>query len=34
MTSVWVDLDAVKAVVGRDWIEAILFGDEAKVART
>jgi hypothetical protein len=32
MTSVWKDLDAIRTSVGENWCEAILFGDEAKIA--
>ncbi|MCB1494216.1 MAG: antibiotic biosynthesis monooxygenase [Bauldia sp.] len=32
MTSVWTDTDAIKRAVGENWQEAILFGDEARIA--
>lgn len=32
MTSVWNDIDAIRTAVGENWSEAILFGDEAKIA--
>jgi quinol monooxygenase YgiN len=32
MTSVWESLDAIRASVGQNWREAILFGEETKIA--
>jgi quinol monooxygenase YgiN len=32
MASVWTDVDAIRAPVGDDWREAILFGEEAQIA--
>jgi quinol monooxygenase YgiN len=32
MTSVWKDVDAIRTSVGESWRDAILFGDEAKIA--
>lgn len=32
MISVWKDADAIRAAVGENWQEAILFGDEARIA--
>ena len=32
MTSVWTDTEAIRASVGENWREAILFGDEAALA--
>ena len=32
MTSVWADVDAIKAAVGENWVEPIVLGDEAAIA--
>lgn len=32
MTSVWESVEAIRASVGENWHEAILFGDEAEIA--